>query len=128
MYQNCFKYEAAKASIQALIASQDIMSNSPFLVKYSWLCRVRNLHFLIPGYVFLTMSFEKSPIAHSWLCIPGYVAHGISNNVSCLCRVRILVNQFLECENPYTRFLAMYSWLCHVENRTLSTLSSYKGP
>jgi hypothetical protein len=27
------------------------------------------------------MSFEKSPIAHSWLCIPGYVAHEISNIV-----------------------------------------------
>jgi hypothetical protein len=35
----------------------------------------------MPGYVFLTMSFEKSPIALSWIGFPGYVAHVISNIV-----------------------------------------------
>jgi hypothetical protein len=64
-----------------LVYVERIISNSPFLIMYSWLCRVRNLNFLIPGYVFLTMSFEKSPIAHSCLCISGYVTHEISNIV-----------------------------------------------
>jgi hypothetical protein len=61
------------------------------------------------------MSFEKSPIAHSWLCIPGYVANEISNIVflamsflalSCA-YTREPIPGYDECENPYTRFLAM---------------------
>jgi hypothetical protein len=89
---------------------------------------------MVEGYVhkykfnlFATMSFEKSPIAHSWLCIPGYVAHEISNIVflamsflalSCA-NAREPIPGYVECENPYTRFLAIscrksdfHSWLC----------------
>jgi hypothetical protein len=83
-----------------------------------------NLHFRIPGYVFLTMSFEKSPNAHSWLYIPGYVAHEISNIVFLAMSFLALacanacepIPGYVECENPYNRFLAMYSCLCRVEN------------
>jgi hypothetical protein len=106
-----------------------ITCNSPFVVMYSWLCRVRNLHFLIPGYVFV-MSFDKSPIALSWLCIPGYVAHEISNIVflamSFLALSRKPIPGYVECENPYTWFLAMYSWLCRVEN--LISIPGYVVP
>jgi hypothetical protein len=33
---------------------------------------------------------------------------------------------YVECENPYTRFLAMYSWLCRVEN--LISIPGYVVP
>jgi hypothetical protein len=80
------------------------------------------------------MSFEKSPIAHSWLCIPGYVALEISNIVflamsflasSCV-DTREPILGYVECENPYTLFLAMYSWLCRVE--TLISIPGYVVP
>jgi hypothetical protein len=80
------------------------------------------------------MSFEISPIAHSWLCIPGYVTHEISNIVflamsflalSCA-NTREPIPGYIECENPYTRFLAMYSWLCRVEN--LISIPGYVVP
>jgi hypothetical protein len=75
------------------------------------------------------MSFEKSPIAHSWLCIPGYVAHENSNIVflamSCA-NTREPIPGYVECENPYTRFLAMYSWLCRVKN--LISIPGYVVP
>jgi hypothetical protein len=80
------------------------------------------------------MSFEKYPIAHSWLCIPGYVAHEIENIVflamsflalSCA-NTREPIPGYVECENPYTRFLAMYSWLCRAEN--LISIPGYVVP
>jgi hypothetical protein len=95
------------------------------------------------------MSFEKSPIAHSWLCIPGYVTHENSNilflamsflALSCA-NTREPIPGYVECENPYSRFLAMsflstsckifhFSFLAMSKNRFLamSFLAMYGHP
>jgi hypothetical protein len=95
---------------------------------------VQNLHFLIPGYVFLTMSFEKSPIAHSWLCFPGYVAHEISNIVflaisflalSCA-NTREPIPGYVECENPIPGYVVPgYARSPRDIDDTLSALDKY---
>jgi hypothetical protein len=103
-------------------------------VKYSCLCCVRNLNFLIHGYVKRIIS--NSPflvmVMYSWLCrvrnlhflIPGYVFLTMSfekspTALSWLCRSWNLkycisgyvVPGFVVCEYSWTD-----SWLCRVDN------------